>query len=149
MKREDSKPTEAVGSAILLPETEQIARTTREFNPAWRIVSVLLAIALMALAANCFLKYLWWSACYSAWSGIPKLAGQCKAAGMRASLNGWGVILLELASILVVCSFLRLRRRSASGFLKEVVHLLVSVAVTVSGTALFALALSWLKQDSH
>ncbi len=47
------------------------------------ILRIAAAAALMALAANCFLKYLWWTACYSAWYGIPKLAEQWKAAGSR------------------------------------------------------------------
>jgi len=57
-----------------------------------RILRVVAVLALMALAANCFLKYLWWTACYSAWYGIPKLAEQWKAAGANASFNGWSLL---------------------------------------------------------
>ena len=38
-----------------------------------RILQFLLAVARMLIGANSFLRYLWWTACYSAWSGIPKL----------------------------------------------------------------------------
>lgn len=98
------------------------------------------AIVLMVFAANCFLKYLWWTACYSAWSGIPKLHDQWQAAGTRASFNGWSVILLETASIAILCTLTRLRY----GF-----RMLLSCAVTLAGTAVLALALSIIKQGAH
>ena len=53
------------------------------------LLRAVFALSLMAIAANCFLKYLWWAACYSAWSGLPKFHEQWKAAGANASLNGW------------------------------------------------------------
>jgi len=102
-----------------------------------RILRVFLATVLMLLAANCFLKYLWWTACYSAWSGIPKLYDQWQAAGTRASFNGWTVIILEGASIAVLCTTIRLR---------NAVRVLVSFAITLAGTAFLALVLSWIKQ---
>lgn len=94
----------------------------------------------MAVAANRFLSYLWWTACYSAWSGIPNMAEQWRSAGVRASFNGWTFILLDVASVAALCTAMRLRigRR-----------LLTSLAITVVGTALFALALSWFKQGIH
>lgn len=110
------------------------------------LVRVLLASALMALAANCFLKYLWWTACYSAWAGIPKLANQWRAAGARASFNGWSVIVLELSSIAVVFTLLRLRRPGTPGFLKNTSRLILSFVISVAATGVFALALSWVKQ---
>lgn len=102
-----------------------------------QIVRALAAAALMLVAANCFLKYLWWTACYSAWSRIPKLHDQWLAAGSKASFNGWSVIGLEVAGIAVLCTAMRLRFG---------LRLLASLAIAVAGTALFALLLSWVKQ---
>ena len=104
------------------------------------IVRIALAFVLMAVAANRFLSYLWWTACSSAWSGIPKMAEQWRAAGVRASLNGWTFILLEVASLALLCTAMRLRIG---------LRLLASLALTAVGTALFALALSWFKQGIH
>ncbi len=101
------------------------------------LLSVIASVALMALAANCFLKYLWWTACYSAWSGIPKLHDQWLAAGTKASFNGWSLIALDAAGIAVLCTAMRLRYG---------LRVLASVAITLAGTALFALLLSWVKQ---
>jgi hypothetical protein len=117
-------------------------------NPS-RILRLAAAVALMALAANCFLKYLWWTACYGAWYGIPKLAEQWKAAGARASFNGWSLILLDAASVAVLFSLIRLRSIETSTFLKSAVRLALSLTITIAGTAAFALALSWLKQGTH
>jgi hypothetical protein len=102
-----------------------------------RLLRVFCSAVLMLLAANCFLKYLWWTACYSAWSGIPKLYDQWQAAGTRASFNGWTVIVLEAASIVVLCTAIRLR---------YAVRVLASFAITLAGTAFLALLLSWIKQ---
>ena len=104
------------------------------------IVRIALAFILMDVAANRFLSYLWWTACYSAWSGIPKMAEQWRAAGVRASFNGWTFILFDVASVAVLCTAMRLRIG---------LRLLVSLAITAAGTALFALALSWFKQGIH
>jgi hypothetical protein len=103
----------------------------------------------MALAANCFLKYLWWTACYSAWYGIPKLAAQWKAAGARASFNGWSFLVLDAASVAVLFSLIRLRSIETSAFLKNTVRLALSLTFTIAVTAAFALALSWLRQGIH
>lgn len=115
-------------------------------NRAFRSVGAISALVLMAAAANCFLKYLWWTACYSAWRGIPKLAEQWKRAGARASFFGWSVIVLELASLVVVFSLIRLRSVSLprNGF-----RLILSFIVTVAGTTLLALALAWIKQTGQ
>jgi hypothetical protein len=114
-----------------------------------QMLRLLLAIALMALAANSFLKYLWWTACYSAWYGIPKLAEQWKAAGSRATLNGWGVVFLDAASVVTLCTVIGLRDSRLSPVLKTVVRVIVSLAITIAGTAVLVLALSWLKQGIH
>jgi hypothetical protein len=110
------------------------------------MVRVLIAIAAMALAANSFLKYLWWTACYSAWSGIPKMTSQSKAAGARASFNGWSVLVLEVLSIAVLFTTLRFRSSDTSGFAKKIPRLILSFVITVAATSAFALALSWIKQ---
>ena len=115
-------------------------------NKTTGIVRILLSAALMALAANCFLKYLWWTACYSAWRGIPKLANQWRAAGARASFNGWSVIVLELLSIAVLFTLLRLRSPDRSGLLRNAPRLILSFVIAIAATGFFALALSWVKQ---
>ena len=115
-------------------------------NPISWTLRILCAATLMALAANCFLKYLWWTACYSAWFGIPKLAVQWKAAGVRASFNGWSVIVLETASVIVLFTMLRRQSSKNSAFLKNAPTLIFASIATIAGTALFALALSWAKQ---
>jgi hypothetical protein len=114
-----------------------------------RTLRLVAALALTALAANCFLKYLWWTACYSAWYGIPKLAEQWKAAGANASFNGWSLIALDAASVAIFFSLITLRSTSLSGFFKNGVRLAASLATTIAGTALLALALSWFKQGIH
>ena len=114
-----------------------------------RILRLAAAASLMALAANCFLKYLWWTACYSAWNGIPKLAEQWKAAGANASFNGWSLIALDAASVAIFFSLITLRSTNLSGFFKNGARLAASLATTIAGTALFALALSWFKQGIH
>ena len=112
-----------------------------------RVLRLALAATAMALAANCFLKYLWWTACYSAWNGIPKLAEQWKAAGTHASFNGWSVILLELASIALLFSTMRKVFSGTSKFLASASRLTLALLATIAGTGLFALALSWAKQS--
>jgi len=113
---------------------------------ASRISQIAIAAVLIAAAANCFLKYIWWTACYSAWSGIPKMAEQWKAAGSHASFNGWSFIVLELASVGVLCTIMRPQPSGTSGFRRNALRVIFSCVVTLAGTALLALALSWLKQ---
>ena len=110
---------------------------------------VLIAVALMALAANCFLKYLWWTACYSAWRGIPKLADQWRAAGARSTLNGWGVIVVGVIAAAVLASVFGVRPSQRSPLLSTILCLALSLLVTIAGTGAFALVLSWLKQGVH
>ena len=118
-------------------------------NKSSQIFRALFALALIVLAANCFLKYLWWTACYSAWYGIPKLAEQWKAAGSRASFNGWSFLVLDAAGAALLFSLIRLRSIELSRFLKTSLRLAASVTATIAATAVFALALSWLKQGIH
>jgi len=108
-----------------------------------------MAATLAALAANCFLKYLWWTACYSAYYGIPKMAEQWRAAGSRATFNCWSFILLEVASVGVIFSLISFSRSELSRFLKNGVRLFLALTMAIFATAIFALALSWLKQDIH
>jgi hypothetical protein len=107
---------------------------------------VVIAVALMVLAANCFLKYLWWTACYSAWGGIPKLADQWRAAGARATLNGWSLIVVGVIAAAVLSRVFRVRENPRSSLLSRTLGLALSLLVTIAGTGAFALVLSWLKQ---
>ena len=130
----------------------QLSRTANPATAALstsRTVRVLIAIAAMALAANCFLKYLWWTACYSAWSGIPKMAEQWRAAGANAAFNGWSVVVLVGVSLALVFSVIQLRTSQMSGLLKTGVRIAISLATTITGTAIFTLVLSWFKQGMH
>lgn len=106
----------------------------------------LLAFVLMALAANCFLKYLWWTACYNTWAGIPKMVEQWRAAGANASFNGWSLIVLEIASIAVLFSILHRQAPDTSGLVRKAPRLILSLMITLTGTAVLALVLSWVKQ---
>jgi len=118
-------------------------------NKASRIVRLATALPLMALTANCFLKYLWWTACHSAWYGIPKLSEQWKLAGSNASFNGWSFIALEAAIIALLFGLISLRSIGLSGFFRNGVRLALSLTLTIAGTGAFALALSWFKQGIH
>ena len=113
---------------------------------AHKVFRVVLAAILLALAANCFLKYLWWTAYYTAWSGIPKMAEQWKLAGTNASFNGWSFLVLEAIGIAILFSVISLRSTGLSGYFKSGVRLAASLFLAIAVTALFALALSWVKQ---
>jgi len=113
-------------------------------SKSYSIVRSASALVLMALAANCFLSYLWWAACYSAWYGIPKMAEQWRAAGFRASFNLWSFLALEVASVAVL--FTLLPSSNGSGFLKYAPRTMLGLVITISATALLTLALSWAKQ---
>lgn len=110
------------------------------------VLRMAVALALMATAANCFLKYLWWTACYSAWSGIPKMAAQWRAAATRSSFYGWSVIILELASVVLAYTAIRLRGIHLSP-VRTALRLAASLAITLALTGFLALALSWVKQS--
>src|SRR5690242_20668437 len=92
-----------------------------------RILRATLAAVLMAIAANSFLKYLWWAACYSAWYGLPKMPW--KAAGARASFYGWSVILLEFATVALLVPLLRLPSSDTSSFFRNALRLILSCIV--------------------
>lgn len=94
----------------------------------------------MAVSASCVLKYMWWTACYSAWNGIPKLAERWKMAGARASAYGWSFLLLEAVVILTLFSVFRFNQ--LSGFLRLAARLGLALLITAPVTAAFALFLS-------
>jgi hypothetical protein len=119
-------------------------RTSDATSPILRIA---LALSLKTTAANCFLKYLWWTACYSAWAGIPKLAAQWRAAGARSSFYGWTVIVLELATLLLLYTAIRLRQVTFSAYFRTALRLAASLTITVIGTGFLALVWSWVKQS--
>lgn len=121
--------------------TEESFRVVTASHWWSRILRALLALTMMALSASCFLKYMWWTACYSAWNGIPKLAQQWRDAGVRASLNGWGFILLQAAVIVILTSMIKMRR--FSGVLSYAMRIGASLLITVPFTAAFALFLGW------
>jgi hypothetical protein len=110
------------------------------------IPRIALALALMTTAANCFLKYLWWAACYSAWSGIPKFAEQWKSAGAKASFYGWSVIVLEFAALVLLYTAIRLRQLNSAA-VRTGLRLAASLTITIVGSGFLALALSWVKQS--
>lgn len=118
-------------------------------NNTSRILRLAAAVSLMVLAANCFLKYLWWTACYSAWYGVPKLAEQWKLAGSNASFNGWSFIAFEAATITLLFGLISLRSIQPSGFFRSGARLALSFTFSIAGTGAFALAISWLKQGIH
>lgn len=119
-------------------------RTSATTSPILRFA---LALALITTAANCFLKYLWWTACYSAWAGIPKLAAQWRAAGARSSFYGWTVIVLEVATLILLYTAIRLGQLTFSSFLRTALRLAASLTIAVMGTGSLALVLSWVKQS--
>ncbi len=115
---------------------------------AHKIFRILIAAVLLALAANCFLKYLWWTASYSAWSSIPKMAVQSKTASLNASFNGWSFLLLEVVALSVLFSLIRLSSATLSGFARSAIRLVTSLFIAAASTAVLALVLSWFKQAS-
>ncbi|HKT87913.1 MAG TPA: hypothetical protein VJQ59_05725 [Candidatus Sulfotelmatobacter sp.] len=110
-----------------------------------RITGIIVAAVAMTAAANCFLKYVWWTACYSAWRGIPKLAAQWQAAGTRASFYGWSLLILEVASVALV--FILIRSRSG-GVVGNGLRLVGSAAIAIAGTGVLAWVVSLLKQGA-
>ncbi|HEV2470612.1 MAG TPA: hypothetical protein VGS78_15585 [Candidatus Sulfotelmatobacter sp.] len=110
-----------------------------------RISGIIVAAVAMTAAANCFLKYVWWTACYSAWRGIPKLAAQWQAAGTRASFYGWSLLILEVASVAIL--FILLRSRSG-GVVGNGLRLVASAGITLVGTGVLAWVVSLLKQGA-
>lgn len=113
---------------------------------ASRIWSIALAVFFAALAGNCFLKYVWWTACHTAWAGIPKLAAQWQAAGVRSTFYGWTLLFLEIAG--VIAFFVGIRSRSGSA-VGSALRLVLSLIITAAVTGLFAWILSLVNQGFH
>jgi hypothetical protein len=132
----------------------QVATTRREngskgrAGQAWFALRFLAAAALMTVAANCFLKYLWWAANYSAWYGIPKYSTQWRAAAARASFYGWALLVLEAASVATIYSLIRFHSAAPSRLLGKGVRLVASLAIAIFGSSLLAWTLSWIKPGS-
>lgn len=116
---------------------------------AWFMVRFLAAAALMTVAANCFLKYLWWVANYSAWYGIPKYSERWRAAGARASFYGGALLVLEAASVATIYNLIRFYSPGLSRLFGKGVRLVAALAIAILGSSLLALTLSWIKQGSH
>ena len=110
-----------------------------------RICLAVSSLALMAVAANCFLEYLWWTAKHSALTGVPKLAEQWNIAGTRESLYGWSFLVLDLAALFIIYGLIPIR---AADLFRKALRLVTSVVITLVATGLFALALAWIK-ESH
>jgi hypothetical protein len=97
----------------------------------------------MAVAASCVLKYMWYTAYYSAWYGHPRFAHQAEVASFRSSLYFWLAIALDIACFAVIFSLIRLRYTDLSRFARFVARLATSATITIAGTALLVFALSW------
>lgn len=110
-----------------------------------RVPRFLLAICLMALSANYFLKYLWWTAFYNGSSGFGNHSPQAQAAGSRSTTYLWTLIALELITATITWSAMRTRDNKSTGVLSQGVRVGASFTLTVVGTALFALVLAWIQ----
>jgi hypothetical protein len=99
----------------------------------------------MAISANCFLKYLWWSAFYSGSSGFASHSQQVENASNRSTAYFWTVLLLELLTFAVVWSAMKLPRPDSSGIFWHGVRVATSLTLTIAGTALLALVLAWIQ----
>lgn len=111
----------------------------------WRYLQVFMIAAFVTIAADCFLKYVWWAACYSGWYGIPRLAQQAKIASSRASMYLWITVALEFISCTIIFSLIQLRYTDLSRFLRFAARISASAAITVIGTALLVFALGWVQ----
>jgi magnesium-transporting ATPase (P-type) len=110
-----------------------------------RVPRFLLAIFLMALSANYFLKYLWWTAFYNGSSGFGSHAQQVQQAASRSTTYLWIVIALVLVTVIVTSSAMRPRAKNSSRVLSQGARLAASLVLTLAGTALLALILAWIQ----
>jgi len=99
----------------------------------------------MAISANYFLKYLWWTAFYNGSSGLGSQSQQVQNAGFRSTAYLWTVIALQLLTLTTVWSAMNLQRNDSSPLLRQGLRLGASLTITVAGTALFALLLAWIQ----
>lgn len=99
----------------------------------------------MALSANYFLKYLWWTAFYNGSSGFGSHSQQVQTAASRSTIYLWTVIALELITVTVTWSAMRSQAKESSGFLGQGARAAASLVVAIAGTALLALVLAWIQ----
>lgn len=99
----------------------------------------------MAISADYFLKYLWWSAFYSGSAGFRSHSPQVQSAYARSNTYFWIVIVLQLITLVLVWSAMKPRTNNSSGFLSLGARLAVSLTFTVAGTALLAFVLAWIQ----
>lgn len=102
-------------------------------------------MSLMALSANYFLKYLWWTAFYNGSSGFGSHSQQVQTAASRSTAYLWTVIGLEFITVTVTWSAMRSRAKNSSGFLGQGARLAASLTLAIAGTALLALVLAWIQ----
>ena len=112
---------------------------------ASRLPRLVLALASMATCADCFLKYLWWSAFYSGSSGFGSHSQQVQNAYARSNMYFWIVIVLELITLVFVWGAMKPRANNPSGVLSQGARLAASLTLTVAGTGLLALFLAWIQ----
>lgn len=109
-----------------------------------RISRIIIATALMAISANCFLKYLWWSAFYSGSSEFGSHSQQVQNASARSTLYLWVVIVLQLVTLVIVWSAIK-RRNDSSDLLSQAIRLGASLTIAIGGTALLVLVFAWIQ----
>jgi hypothetical protein len=132
----------AEGKAVV--ERPKSRRSSDVSAGSW-IARSLLVLALMLLAGNSFLKYLWWTAKSSALAGIPKVATQWQAAVSRATFYGWSLVLLEIVSVFILFGLIHFQSIDSSR-LRISLSFISSIVITILGTAILALILSWIQQ---
>jgi hypothetical protein len=99
----------------------------------------------MALSADYFLKYLWWSAFYSGSSGFGSHSQQVQNAFARSTTYLWIVIVLELITLVLVWSAMKPRANNPANLLGRGVRVVASLTLTIAGTALLAFVLAWIQ----
>jgi hypothetical protein len=75
------------------------------------------------------------------------LADQWRAAGARSSFYGWTVIVLDVATLILLYTAIRLRYVTFSTYLRTALRLAASLTLTILGTGCLALVWSWVKQS--
>jgi hypothetical protein len=99
----------------------------------------------MAVAADYFLKYLWWSAFYSGSSGFGSHSQQVQTAFAHSTTYLWIVIVLELITLAIVWSAIKPRTNNPANLLSRGVRVVASLTFTIVGTAVLALVLAWIQ----
>jgi hypothetical protein len=99
----------------------------------------------MAISADYFLKYLWWSAFYSGSSGFGSHSQQVQNAYARSTSYLWIVIVLEAVTLALVWSAMKPRTDNSANPVGRGVRVVASLTFTIAGTALLALVLAWIQ----